>query len=301
MDIICALSQELEKKDDVSSSHWNKYHKNFSYNSGKLQGLEGFGTIRKPYYFFERPFHRFFQKKFLKLSSKSDFFESIMNDALNVTKLQNRALDLDVIRQCLTIDLLNNNNVFKKSDLAIVIGDGWGIMSSLLLKANLVKRVININLTKTLLVDMIYIKKAFGEKWFLRNSILIKCKKDLEKISAKKIIALEASNYQILSYVKKNLVLNLASFQEMDQNIINNYMKFLYKNSESFYFYLCNREEKMLPDGSVIKFNKYGLCDNDKILIDEYCKWHQDYYSFIPPFIHKFDGLHRHQLRLCNY
>tara|TARA_B110001454_G_C12487682_1_gene337074 strand:+ start:19 stop:597 length:579 start_codon:yes stop_codon:yes gene_type:complete len=186
MDTIYALSLELEKKDDVSSSHWNKYHKNFSYNNGKLKGLEGFGTYRKPYYFFEKPFHRFFQKKYLKLSSKSDFFESIMNHALNVTKLQNRALDLDVIRQCITIDLLNNNNVFKKSDLAIVIGDGWGIMSSLLLKANLVKRVININLTKTLLVDMIYIKKAFGEKWFLKNAIFNKRQKGFRKNFCKK-------------------------------------------------------------------------------------------------------------------
>ena len=49
--------------------------------------------------------------------------------------------------------------------------------------------------------------------------------KQLSKIEDKhKIIAIEAENYNLLSEIQKDLVLNIASFQEMDLGVINLYL-----------------------------------------------------------------------------
>jgi putative sugar O-methyltransferase len=300
MSVIEYLKSELEKEDPVSSSHWNFYHKDFKLQDGNLTGLKGFGGNSKKYNFISKKFHIFFQKKWKNHSQKSLFFNQVLKSAEEISLKHNGSVDLDIIRQCLTIDLLNKKGVFKNINTAVVIGDGFGIMSSLLLKNKLVKKVISCNLNKTLLVDMVYIKKAFGEKYFDENSGIIKNKSGIETINEKKIVALQAQNYELLKFIKKDLVINIASFQEMNLEVINNYMEYLYSDKKPFYFYLCNRIEKFLPDGSLIKFKDFQLNKNDDIIIDELCKWHHNYYSFKPPFIHNFDGPHIHQLRYCN-
>ena len=97
-------------------------------------------------------------KRYTKHKIDIDSFKEIKMAALEITEKQNRALDLDVIRQCLTIDFLKSKTDLDDKKNIIVIGDGWGILTSLLLKLNLAKRVILINLNKTLLVDLSYIK-----------------------------------------------------------------------------------------------------------------------------------------------
>ena len=87
----------------------------------------------------------------------------------------------------------------------------------------------------------------------------------------------------------------------MDLDIISNYFKYLYnKGEESFYFYLCNKEEKFSSDGSSIRFKDYQFNCEDSILVDELCPWHQNFYLFKPPFIRKYDDPTRHQLRKVN-
>ena len=121
------------------------------------------------------------------------------------------------------------------------------------------------------------------------------------KLKKNRIIAIEAEKYHLLSKIKKDLIINIASFQEMDLDVISNYFKYLYnKGEESFYFYICNREEKFLPDGSLIRFKDYPFNSEDSILVDELCPWHQDFYVFKPPFIRKYDDPTRHQLRKVN-
>lgn len=300
--IISKLSERISIKESVSSSHWDKYHENFRYELNSLRGVQGFGHLNRNYGFISDYIHKFFQKKYRKIVSQNFLFKQIDDSAFKITKTQNRANNLDVLRQSLTLDFLNHKIDFKKINQTVIIGDGFGTMTTLLLENKLSKQIILVNLRKTLLVDLLYINKIIGEKRFDEEVILVEDIKNLSKIEDNhKIIALEAENYNILSFLEKDLVLNIASFQEMDLAVIINYFKYLYKQkSKSFYFYLCNREEKFLPDGSLIRFKDYPFNPNDIIITDELCPWHQDFYSFKPPFIRLYDGPTRHQLRKVN-
>jgi len=123
---------------------------------------------------------------------------------------------------------------------------------------------------------------------------------DIKKIKDDvRVIAIEAENYEILKNINKDLVINIASFQEMD--IIDNYFNYIYNQKTPFYFYLCNREAKQLPDGSLIYFKKYKFNNQDEILADELCPWHNDFYTFRPPLFRQYDGTTRHQLRKINF
>ena len=297
--IINELTKSINKDDKTTSSYWKKYHSNFSFENGNLKGLGAFGSNKKPFNLIEKLIYYNLNKLYLKHSLNKTFTKQVLKSAYEICNLQRGGLDINIVRQVLTIDKLNFNNVFKEAKIAVVIGDGFGAMTSLLLKNNLVEKVILVNLTKTLLVDMIYLKRVF--KNFDSDSILINDDKDLNLVENFKIIAIQADNYHFLKKIKKDLVINISSFQEMDIEVINNYMNYLYFNKNPFSFYLCNRIEKILPDGSLIKFSEYGLSENDDIIFDELCVWHQDFYRLSPPFIVKFDGPHLHQLRRCNF
>lgn len=300
--IISKLSNTIYKKETVSSSHWNKYHENFRYELNSLKGVEGFGHINKNYGFFSDFIHKVFQTKYRNISSKSSFFKQIDLSASEISKSQKRANNLDVLRQTLTIDFLNQKIDFKKINRTLIIGDGFGTMTTLLMENKLSKQIFLVNLRKTLLVDLLYLKIIIGDKRFEEEVILLDNKNDVTKIKANhKVIAIEAENYNILRVIDKDLVLNIASFQEMDLVVIKNYFKFLYtQKNKSFYFYLCNREEKFLPDGSLIRFKDYPFKTKDLLIIDELCPWHQDFYTFRPPFKRLYDGPTRHQLRIVN-
>lgn len=83
----------------------------------------------------------------------------------------------------------------------------------------------------------------------------------------------------------------------MSKQVMDNYFKFIYNKSGNR-FYLCNREEKELPDGGKIKFKNYNFGSDDQILENQLCPWYQYFYTKYPPFFKKYDGPIRHQLRL---
>lgn len=294
------LGKSIKFKEKVSSSHWNFYHKDFKYENDKLYGLIGFGSITKPYKWYLKKIHLMFQWIFRKMARDIEFFNKIDKKANEITSSQERANDLDVIRQSLTISFLNQKVNFNGIENVIVIGDGFATMTSLLIESNLAERVYFINLRKTLLVDLIYLKKAIGDEKFERETAIINSKDSINSLKSKhKYVAIEAENYELLRYINKDLVINIASFQEMSKQVIDNYFKFIYnKSGKRFYFYLCNREEKELPDGEIIKFKNYNFGSDDQILEDQLCPWHQYFYSKYPPFFKKYDGPIRHQLRL---
>lgn len=294
------LSKSINSKEKVSSSHWNFLHKDFKYENGNLSGLIGFGAITKPHRGFLKKTHLMFQWIFRKMAKDIVLFNKIDKKANKITSFQNRANNLDVIRQSLTISFLNQKINFNRIENVIVIGDGFATMTSLLIENKLVERVYFINLRKTLLVDLIYLKKAIGDIRFERETAIINSKDSINSLKSKhKYVAIEAENYELLEYINKDLVINIASFQEMSKQVIDNYFKFIYnKSGKHFYFYLCNREEKELPDGEKIKFKNYNFESDDQILENELCPWHQYFYMKYPPFFKKFDGPTRHQLRL---
>ena len=95
----------------------------------------------------------------------------------------------------------------------VVIGDGYGTMTTLLYENQLSKQIFLINLRKTLLVDLIFLEKFIGRERFNKEVVLINEIHDIKKIKDDvRIIAIEAENYEILKNINKDLVINIASF-----------------------------------------------------------------------------------------
>ena len=235
-----------------------------------------------------------------------------MSIAREITVKQSRAFDLDVLRQALTVCFLAKYcpTLLEENKTTCVIGDGFASMTSLLLKCNPGMTVILVNLNKTLLVDLWYLRLLLGNKEFQDSVALLSspdCVYELNERAQNiqpmpKVIALQASNHKLLRNLQADLVINIASMQEMDPPVVEDYFDDfrIMGAANPLVFYCCNREEKHLPDGTVSRFVDYPWDQHDQLLVDEPCPWHQEYYSFKPPFYRPYDGAHRHRLALLS-
>ncbi|MHA8097992.1 putative sugar O-methyltransferase [Aquirufa aurantiipilula] len=240
------------------------------------------------------------------MAEKFDSFWQIDQSANIITRKQNRAYDLDVLRQSITLSFLKNHcpNQLNGQSTVWVIGDGFASMTSLLLANKFVKRVVLVNLTKTLLVDLYYLRLWLGEKKFDKIVRLYSSEEGNDEILIDnnseefEVIAIQASNYKLLENLKADLVINIASMQEMNPEFTSNYFGEIRKAADKneVYFYCCNREEKILPDGTVSRFLDYPWLPFDKLIVDELCPWHQKYYEFSIPLYKNYDGPTQHRL-----
>ena len=87
-------------------------------------------------------------------------FNRVDREAKNITASQNRHYDLDVLRQTLSVSFLQTTipATLTSSSMACVIGDGFASMTSVFLATQSAGCVVLGNLTKTLLVDLWYLK-----------------------------------------------------------------------------------------------------------------------------------------------
>lgn len=301
------LGRVMNNEDPASSSHWNKYHAKFEYKNGIFHGIEGFGGNSKRNFIVNK-LHLFFQGKFRIQTINDDIFNTIDKNASKIVKIQNKNYDIDVLRLTLTLNFLKKNifDVNKNIETACVIGDGFGTTTAQLLANKLVKNVILVNLTKTLLVDLYYLKLMMGEDEFSNSVHLVTDRKSLKKVLnetkdtiTRNVIAIEAKDHKLLKECPVDIAINIASMQEMNPSTIIDYFEDLrvIGSNRKLVFYCCNRIEKRLPDGKTTRFFHYPWSKKDIILFDELCPWHQEYYSFIPPFYRSYDGPIQH--RLC--
>ena len=292
------LKESIKSDDNTQSSHWKKYHAKFKYENGIFSGLEGFGTNTKRLTGLKKIIYDLLLLRYQNNIINKSLFQEIKKNAIEIARKQTRLFDLDILRQCLTIDFLSSHKLLEKKKTVVVIGDGWGIMTNLLLKLKIVERVILVNLNKTLLVDLIYISKILPG--VVDSCILLEDESDINRIKKQKLVAIRADNYELLRYIQKDLVINIASFQEMNIDVINNYIEYLENGDKSFFLYHCNREEKVLPDGSITRIKDFKFKKPKKVIVDDICPWHKDFITKSPPFIVPFDGITRHQLYKLN-
>jgi len=303
------LATQASKDDIGESSHWKKYHSSFQYTGDGFEGLQGFGCYSRPHTGLRKLIHHFFQARFRAMGQDFLFFSEIDRAASEITAKQGRAYDLDVLRQALTLGLLESNQCIALSfDRTVcVIGDCFASMTALLLATKLASRVVLVNLTKTLLVDLWFLRLWLGEEVFNSSISVVTDKESINEaltmsskpnMASPSVIAIEASNHDLIKELPIDLVINIASMQEMNPSTISEYFDDLRAISakRKVMFYCCNREEKQLPDGTVTKLDEYPWSEQDKVLIDDHCPWHQRYYSHKPPFYHSYDGPIRHKL-----
>lgn len=299
-DIKKYLIKRLNENQPGKSSHWIKLLQDSSFSEKDgFKNIKGFGNIIKKN-IRNKIFHNIMQFPYkYNVKKNFDIFNTYKN-AIFIANKQNRLLDLDILRQVFTISLCKKmipNFLQLKNHL--VIGDGFGVLSSLIILEG-GKKVISINLNEVLLVDYIYTRKIISDN----STVLIKDSSDLQTALEKNeinLIYIQANNHSILHDIKINTSFNIVSMQEMNHNIIKQYFDILRNcKSRSLYFYCCNRIQKTLPDKTKIMFLNYPWADSDEILVDELCPWHQKYYSIKPPFYHSYDGLIQHRLVKIN-
>lgn len=305
---LSVLESSLSGLDPASSSHWNHYHREFSSSSsgGNLRGLIGFGTMspRTPLHAIG---HRMMLSPWRRGVAKSQEFRSNIALTKKIARRQGRSLDLDMFRQARTLTFLENQRHGIAADTRnwVVIGDGFGVLTSHLLLKNPNARVFLINLDKTLLADLVYIRMVFPET-FDQMTRLVQSREQLHSslaprqrgASSPRLIAIRARDQNLLSEVPADVVINVASMQEMRMVDIHGYFEAMRSVAEhrEVLFYCCNREEKYHPDGTLIRFADYPWQENDDVLVDELCPWHDQFYTFRPPGYHPYDGKIVHRL-----
>lgn len=305
-DSIRFLAANLSADDAASSSHWQKYHGEFRYSEEGFHGTAMFGGSGRPHRGARRIVHRLLQRKYRRMARHLPEFHAIDVIAEALTERQDRTYDLDVLRQALSLAFLQHHLPERSAGPlnGCVIGDGFATMTTLLLATGLCNRLIAVNLSKTLLVDLSYLRRWMGAEGFetsvdlVTNEDALQCALANDAKGPNRVIAIRASDHHLLRHCPINLAVNIASMQEMDPPVTAAYFEDLraVASGRPVTFYCCNREEKTLPDGIVSRFSDYPWQAGDRVLADELCSWNQEYYATRPPFYRPYDGPIRHRL-----
>ncbi len=302
--------KNLSSSLSVTSSHWSDSspHQLYKVSKGEQKGQYhmtggGFGFYSKATWFHKI---RILPIVFLlsNILRKYNCQKNIVNAGKQVNEKINFLLSYDNVKTMLSLNLivkvLNKSNIRigdKESvKIICIIGDGYGFFSNLLRQFEPSIKVISINLGKTLLFDVQYSKACFPDI----DVALIRSMQDKELLFENDISFIEAENYHFLQDLPIDMFINVASMQEMNPEIVENYFNYMRGSSRpSPYFYCCNRVEKSLPDGTIINFFDYPWKNKDKVIVDELCPWYQKFPYFslkIFPIWRPFDGPIWHRL-----
>ena len=298
--IIKHIGCRFYENDNIASSHWRYYHQFLELDENfQVKKTIGFGEGSKSNRLIINFMNYVMQYPFRKLFSGNRYFKKLKEISFKNSKFIGTRFSLDVLRQVMTLAYLKEKGLIQQTNVAIVIGDGFSNLTSLLLTAGVCQKVIMVNLTKTLFVDVssaLMLPEFSGPT----SIALVQNQDDMKEAVSNneiKIIALEAQNFDLLQYSEATLAFNIASMQEMDMVHIEGYfdqLRILAMKNEC-YFYCCNRESKILPDKSEISFFDYPWSKEDQHYFDELCPWHLYFYSYFPPIYKKYDGPVRHR------
>jgi len=295
---ILALRGQLGMTDHSSSSYWQDMHAYLrNPDAGQLMP-QGFGAHTPRPTPLRRLLHHLLQRRYRNMARHFSTFPRINAAAADLADRQGRFYDLDLLRQAISLscaaDRIGGDAL--AGGKVCVIGDGFAAMTSLALAALPASRVYLVNLTPTLFFDLSYFRKA----WPGEDFALVTSAEGLRQAQEKnlRLIAIQADNQALLAECEIDLVVNIASMQEMNPPVIRAYFDAIRasRGDHPLYFFCCNRERKVLPDGTIVAFDEFPWRTEDDLLIDGLCPWHQDYYTLRPPFRHPYDGPHRYRL-----
>ena len=289
--------EEQSSFSEVTSSHWRKvgWHKvGRSEKKWSLKG-GGFGDWMN-----DNLVNRLrtlgIQNAVASLRAKHGCPVDLWLLGVAVAKSQKRIFSHDCARQVLSLAKVVSSisALDPKSPLTsvgirnvCVIGDGYGYLGTLLKSFDPGVIVTSVNLGRGLLFDAYYTGLRFPD------AIV-----DMQgPASGADFIFLPAEDYSALMRMPQDLVFNIASMQEMNPGVVQNYLNYLRRpGGARVIFYCCNRAQKTLPDGQVICFSDYGWDDEDTIVFDEPCPWYQTFpVGLIPKWL-PFDGIVVHRL-----
>jgi putative sugar O-methyltransferase len=278
---------ERENDDEDSRSIYWEYHvREFSIDlDGVIHGNSTLGSAPKTRSFLRRFMHRLMQAPVRKLGRHFKHATTCEKMGRAIASRQDRLFNGDFLRHSLTLAMiLEHVDIKNSSNTNLVIGDGFGTMTSLLLEAAPERKVLHCNLTKPLCLDLFYTRNAFPDV----SIAVVRNKEELmEALSddTVRVIGVQADNAPLLANAPIGLAVNIVSMQEMDLAIVSRYFDILRSNpATETAFYCCNRRFK------ISNFEEYPWHDEDKIIETGVCAWSQLYYDLRPPFWHQRDN-----------
>ncbi len=282
------LENQTSDPEVSRSSYWERECETFSVDAGgRFTGHTVLGTSAPGDAGVHKAVHWMLQAPFRWMGRRFPAHPECQRLGRLVAAGQGRLYWLDTIRQVLSLALiLEHVPLMEPRNLSLVIGDGFGVMTSLLLLARPQRRVAMVNLTKPLLLDLVYARMVVPG---LRVALPRDCSEMEEALAdaGVRIIAVLADDAPLLAGRPVDLAVNIASMQEMDPPMTAGYFDLMRKStSDVVHFYCCNRLEKTLPDGTVSRFHDYPWRAGDIVVIEGVSPWHQIRYSPRPPFWH---------------
>lgn len=294
------LENKIRHENEPSlSSHWQMLHSEFAVQNGQFVGIRGFGKFA-PRTWRHRVAHRVMQVRLRRQMTQLDAFQPLLKMGYDVARAQNRTLDLDLLRQVASLAVVEQFVKPMSHPTVVVIGDGFGAFSSLVLRHKPHSRIVLVNLDKTLLVDLAFIKLVLGNQ-FDSVTRLVSSQEEIQDalaVPGVRLIALRARDASLIEHVEADWAVNIVSMGEMLPSDIATYFRALRRIAarRELLFYNCNRVEKTHPDGTIIRFADYPWEKSDKFYFDELCPWHQEHYTLRPPRYLPYDGPIRHAL-----
>ena len=285
-EIISFLKDHASDTETSRSTYWNNEVPNFSIAAdGSLDGSCAAGSVSTKRGLFYDAAHWVLQTPWRYLGRNFPRFKTHLATGHQIAEFQQRQFTEDMMRQVLTISLVEQHVDLKDPAMAsCVIGDGYGVLSSMLLKTFPARKVILVNLTKTLLADLTFLSRAIP-------GVRIALAQDEEEMKTAfndpdiNAIAVRADDAGLIRAAPIGAAFNLVSMHEMNPEIIAGYFKILRTNqADATAFYCCNRINKVLADGTVTEFFQYPWHPDDRFTVDEKCPWLRMSYSAQPPF-----------------
>lgn len=288
-DVLAILHARQEEAERAASSYWNAAADDFTVErDGTLRGTTVLGLLAQPTDPIRVLAHRALQLPFIALGFwRYRHFRDSLNLGRLIAARAGRMFTYDILRQVLSLALIRDHvSLAGDGPGALVIGDGFGVMTSLLALAAPTRKIVAVNLTKPLLLDMTYVRRAVPEA----TVALAETNEDMRAALADpavRVIAVQADNAAIIERAPIGLAVNIVSMQEMNPDTIAAYFAILRRNpAAETVFYCANKLTKPLPDGTLARFADYPWRADDAILDDAVCTWAQWTYSRRPPFWH---------------
>lgn len=293
------LSQSLSVNNSYSS-YWRKWIDNFNFmnpaeNLKKIYG-DYFTPVRwKSSNFLFRQLVSLELLATNLLSSPRYFLRSLSRRSFwrlrSVCSKQGRHMNFANIIALSAFEFICQRINPKEATICI-IGDGASNFVSLsFAEATKFRKIISINLSEVHLVETELLLKGGIDELQLA---VVDSEESAHQFaqSRVKVAIVSADDAKYLSSLNIDVFVNMSSMQEMTKTAIADYFRLI--KSANGYFYCCNREEKKLPDGTVIRFSEYPW-DNAKFLMNEVCPWMLRTINTTRPFIRRQEP-HRHAL-----
>lgn len=292
------LVEQSDQPEKTRSSYWEAELGNIELKAdGSMRGYTPQGNVSRKTGPVHTLAHWVLQTPIRAIGVRYKYFPDCYGMGRAVARDQGRQYTGDMVRQALALSLIREHIPASELDCVnVVIGDGYGVMASLLRRAFPDKPVIVVNLRTPLLADLLFAQQTMADKSLVlpRNSDEMK-----EALAAPNggLIGLMADDLELLSGVPVALAVNIHSMQEMPVSVVADYFSVL-RAGPAFKtaFYCCNRIYKKLPGGEELRFDDYPWRQGDTLLVDEISPWDHIEYGPKPPFWRKNPNTMRHRL-----